>query len=269
MAAKLTPLKKRGFTAPLASERATLGERGITPSIESSWIVSPGQVFVLLLICAGALFAMGLIALIWIYHFGAGALESIFLRKFDVISDQSLPTMFNAMVFQLCAGLSFWAGMISRKTSKPFVLQWLVLSLVFLFLSIDDLLMFHEAVGYVIGVKLSPAERLGGAFYYAWVIPAVPIVLILTLFMLRWFLHLPVRSRSLGALAALLFLAGAIGLEMFSSAVDYQRGAASVLTLSTSFVEEALETIGPIIFVYVLLDYLRRDDARLRIGFSA
>ena len=125
-------------------------------------------------ICASALFAVGLIALVWIYQFGAGEFKSLFLRKFDVISDESLPTMFNAMVFQICAGLSLWAGLITRKASKPFVLQWLVLSLVFLFLSIDDLLMFHEAVGYVIGVKFSPAERLGGAFYYAWVIAAVP-----------------------------------------------------------------------------------------------
>lgn len=132
--------------------------------------------------------------------------------------------------------------------------SWALLSAVFVVLSIDELLAFHERaiqpVRDAFGIE-------GGPFFYAWLIPGAVVVVVLGLVLLPFLRRLPLDTSARMVLSAAAFLAGGMGLEAVAGAseavaiLDAPRQTVAYLVLVTF--EEGLEMVGVAIFIATLL----------------
>ena len=101
--------------------------------------------------------------------------------------------------------------------------------------------------------------RPTGIFHFVWVVPYGIATLVLAAVMLPWFLTLDGRTRRWFATSAVIFVSGAIGMEMVSGRylelVNERRGLVYQLMVAA---EETLEMAGLIVFNYSLLCVLQR-----------
>jgi hypothetical protein len=116
--------------------------------------------------------------------------------------------------------------------------------------------MIHETV---IGDSLRANFALTGIWYYAWYIVYGVLVLGFAVLYWRFFWGLPAHVRRRFAIAAALFLTGAVALEMTGSylwSLQHLEPATRELLLALeAAIEEPLEMAGIAYFVYALLDY--------------
>ena len=218
------------------------------------------------------------------------------LRLFDVGEERSIPTWFESILFLLCSVLLAVVAVAKRQRNDRYSLHWIVLSIILLLLSLDEVASIHEAIG-------QQSERLlnyttgitpGGAISFFWVVPGAVFVFIVLLAYLRFLANLPQTTRRLFLFAGALFVLGALGIEMLTAQVISSssgiadwiesssggivgQGSASAIPtilkgLQTS-VEEMFEMLGLSAFVYALLAYIRSyvEDisVRVRIDKSA
>jgi len=212
------------------------------------------------------------------------------LRLFDVGEERSIPTWFESMQFMLCSVLFAVVAVAKRQRSERYSLHWGVLSLILLYMSLDEVATIHETMG-------AELERLlhyytgftpGGAISYFWVVPGALFVVVVVLAYLRFLVDLPRTTRWQFVFAGALFLLGALGLEMLSAQVASSSGAIASWVASssggridqasasavptilkggqTSF-EEMFEMLGLTAFIYALLAYIRSyvEDITVRV----
>lgn len=134
--------------------------------------------------------------------------------------------------------------------------------------------MFHD--------RTTPHVRemfdLSGAFYYAWVVPAIICLAVFSLFYFRFLLALPRRTQRLFVLAAVIYVGGALGFEMIGA--DYNTSMGHVYQDTPllgvdlahdliGLVEESLEMLGMVVFFYALSDYIHRRWRSITLRFEA
>jgi hypothetical protein len=218
------------------------------------------------------------------------------LRIFDVNEERSIPTWFESIQFLLCSILLAVVAVAKKQRNDRYSLHWGVLSIILLFLSLDEVAAIHEALG-------AQSERLlhnttgftpSGAISFFWVVPGAVLVFIVLLAYLRFLGHLPQTTRRLFLFAGALFVLGALGLEMLTAQVVSSSGGIADWVASSSggivdrqsasaiptilkgvqtSIEEMFEMLGLTAFVYALLAYIRSYvediNVRVRIDKSA
>ena len=175
------------------------------------------------------------------------------LNKLDVDWEGSLPSYFSSL---LLIGSSVLLGIIAfhKKANRDdYSLHWLGLSIIFFLLSIDETVAIHEGFVY----PLQDLLGASGFFYYAWVIPGIICVGIFGLAYWRFVMHLPPKARKLFILAGMIFLSGAIGMELIGGKWADTIGIENLVYVLIVTVEESLEMTGIVVFIYALLQYLK------------
>src|ERR687893_2197236 len=144
------------------------------------------------------------------------------LRLFDVGEERSIPTWFESTQFLLCSLLLAVVTVAKRQRNDRYSLHWGVLSIILLLLSLDEVASIHEAIG-------QQSERLlnsitgftpSGAIKFFWVVPGAIFVVVVLLAYLRFLADLPRSTRRWFVFAGVLFVLGALGLEMLSAQVS-------------------------------------------------
>jgi hypothetical protein len=178
-----------------------------------------------------------------------------FLPLFDVSLELNIPTFFSLLILLFASLLLLIIALLQAKQQKHDVSKWLILSLGFLYIAYDDGFQVHEDLVGMIRPMLWNGNL--GVFYYAWIIPVIPMVFILALFFWKFLFRLPSVTRITFVLAAICYLGGSIGFEMIGGYYDELHGGFNSLTYNLiSTMEETMEMIGVIIFIYGLLVYL-------------
>ena len=178
-----------------------------------------------------------------------------FVRFLSVDKEKNLPTFFSTSLLFFAALLLSVVTVLERKRSNSYAFYWAILSCGFFVMAGDELLQFHERL-------ITPGrELLGndylGIFHFAWVIPGIALVVILALFFRRFLLSLARTTRLAFLTAALLYVGGAIGLELAGGYVAQSQGQTySVLYASITTLEESLEMAGIIVFIWALLMHI-------------
>ena len=212
------------------------------------------------------------------------------LRLFDVGEERSIPTWFESMQFMLCSVLLAVVAVYKRQRSERYRLHWGVLSLILLYMSLDEVATIHETMGAELQRLLHYLTGFtpGGAISYFWVVPGALFVLVVGLAYLRFLFDLPRDTRRWFVFAGAVFLLGALGLEMLSAQVASSAGAIAGWVASasggsisqasakavptilkggqTSF-EEMFEMLGLTALIYALLAYIRTyvEDITVRV----
>jgi len=180
----------------------------------------------------------------------------------DADQEASLPTWWGILLLLLCALASALAAL-AEAAPRERRYRW-SLAAIFLLLSADEQAMAHEHLI----VPLRDRFGLGGILFYAWVVPALVAVAVLTLIYARFVLRRPPPIRNLLILSAAIFLSGALGLEMLGGWWTENRSDTELAYQMITSVEESLEYLGASLYIYAVLRDLQTGRSSLRVAVS-
>ncbi|MBK8903195.1 MAG: glycosyltransferase [Anaerolineaceae bacterium] len=190
-------------------------------------------------------------------QFSKYALGDAFLNGlvplFYVDTEQNIPTYFSVFLILIAAFLLTAVAILSGKQKSPHMSKWAILSLGFLLMAVDEAFQFHERLNIPVGRLLGDGSL--GVFYFPWVIPGITLVCVLGLFFLKFLLDLPAATRIRFMLAAIVYIGGAIGVELIGSSHAELHGYENWTYSMIATVEESLEMAGLIVFIRALLNY--------------
>lgn len=163
------------------------------------------------------------------------------------------------IVLGKCVVVCEWPG----KQNPPYI--WYALVGIFLFLSIDEGASIHELL-------MDPVKNAlnitSGFLYYGWFLVYGVVVVALALAFLRFYLRLSRQMKVLMFLAAVLYLAGAIGMGALGGSLASSLDSETWRTYSLiSITEETLELLGVTTLIYASLVNLRANKYIEKIQF--
>lgn len=171
----------------------------------------------------------------------------------DLDGEANVPTLFSMGLLLVSSALSF---LIARTESSSGAVPsrsgyWRLLSVLLLLMAADELLMFHETVGGF----LDRVFHVAGV--YTWVLPGALLVVWFIQFFLRFFRSLPGTVRTSLLLSLLLFVGGAVGVEVLEGLNRSVTGEFGLRGLLLTNMQETLEMLGAAVLLKTLLVYIR------------
>ncbi len=225
---------------------------------DTSINLTPRKAARFLLAVVAALVACSIVVTVMMYLLPDFFMRDFLFQKFSVNQEQNFPTLYASLALLICAGLLFAIARFKQQTRGRYLNHWRFLSLTFVYLSIDELTEIHEAAS-------DPMHRLGinGFLHNAWLIPAAVVFLIFGLSFVGFLLHLPKSTRRLFIFSCCLFLAGAAVVELFGGYYAFLNGRDNLGYVLITTVEETLEMLGIVAFIYTLMTYMQQIGIRL------
>lgn len=181
------------------------------------------------------------------------------LDIFSVNLEESIPTWYSSLNLFLAACLLGWIAMIKRTHKEPFATHWAGLALIFLYLSIDEGAEIHETAS----GPLQDAFNTTGFLEFGWLILGIPLVILFGLVYVRFWWKLPQPTRTLFAIAGILYVGGAVVIEAISANQYALDNGSSFIYLVIATIEETCEMLGVVTLIYALLRYLWDHDRAL------
>ncbi len=229
--------------------------------------INPRKVGLFLAICSLYLAVQSLFGEYLLENVLSGEIDSIvtlFIDLFSVNLEESIPTWYSTLLLFSSAVLLAFIAAIKRKHKEPYAAHWIGLSILFLYLSMDEGAAIHE----IFVDPLQAAFNTTGYLAFAWQIVFVPLVVIFALLYLKFLFHLPTRIRNLLILAGVLFVGGAVVVEAISANRWYLDGGVSFPYLAIATVEELCEMLGVVVFIFALLLYADENQYTAVTHFS-
>jgi hypothetical protein len=182
---------------------------------------------------------------------------------FSLSHEQNLPTWVSACLLFSCAVTLALIASDERRRGSRWVRHWWALSLIFFYISVDELASIHE--------NANQWFDLSGVFYFGWVIPASIAVAIVGLSYLRFLGALPPRTRRQFLIAGACYVGGALGIELLLGWWTDRVGDKNFGYGMIDLVEESMEMIGVALFLLAVLEYLGgpAQEFRVRLTSSA
>ncbi|HSG15936.1 MAG TPA: hypothetical protein VLE70_06390 [Anaerolineae bacterium] len=178
------------------------------------------------------------------------------VRLFHVGQEGNITTWFSSMLLSMSAVLLALIAAGKRARREPYIKHWTGLAVIFIYLSLDEAAKIHELTI----DPLREALNLTGALYYAWVIVAIPLLLLLAVLYLHFLLDLPGMTRLLFVAAGAIYVFGGMGMDMVGGIVltsDLERSLALADLLI--IIEEFLENVGVALFITALVLYMKQE----------
>ncbi|NND80879.1 MAG: hypothetical protein HKN50_00480 [Gammaproteobacteria bacterium] len=195
-----------------------------------------------------------------------------FVRLIDLDYEGNIPTLFSALLFFFNGLLLYLMYQASAQSSAKSNAAggssgsgyWLGLALIFCYLGVDEGTRLHEEIGDIFE-NIVVAD---GLLYFPWVVPYSAALLIAVLIYFKFYLGLERSLQVRLFVSAVVFLSGAVGVEMLSAQEASVAGTSS-LTYSVLYtIEESLEMAGLIILSDTLLGVLAgRKGSELSLRF--
>lgn len=175
-------------------------------------------------------------------------------RYFDLDEELTIPAWYSSIVLVACGMLVLAISRLAKQSGSRDVLRWTLLGVAFVGMGLDEAVGLHERLI----DPLREAFQLSGIFHFAWVVPALFIVLGVAAYMTPLLFRLPFRTAGLFLLAGGLYVGGALGMEMVGGAVASAQGTQTLLYQLIVTVEESLEIAGFTVFFVGLVDHIGR-----------
>lgn len=228
-------------------------------------VISPKKITRFLTVSIGLLLLGHVAAFIedYVRHAHSRLAQNI-IKWFDFNLEYNIPTWFSVIILFFAAMLLFLIYLYEKVNKSKYAVYWIVLGFIFIFLSIDESVGFHEEIAKLLRPKLG--EQASGFLYWAWVIPYGIFVIVAGVFFLRFVLGLPVRTRNLFILSGAMYILGALGLEFVEGYLYVHYGLDHIYNRILYCIEELLEMGGIIVFIHALLCYMEANKMKLIIA---
>jgi hypothetical protein len=188
-----------------------------------------------------------------------------FVPLFDINGEYNIPALYSACAIWFSAALLFFIHKQEIKAGTPKAYYWRHFAYLFIFLGIDELASIHEIFG-----RFAPMiwERFPSLYISRkWIIPFTPVVLAMAVYFFRFFLLLSKQNKIRFAAAGVVFLSGAVGIEILGEWFANKYNMPRIFRGFSAIAEEGCEMIGIVLFIRGLLMHIQRfgDDARMDI----
>lgn len=182
--------------------------------------------------------------------------DSVFglVSMFDLDKELSIPSFFSAIQLFIVGMLLIYIYFLRKEKEESDVLYWKWLSFIFVFLSIDEACSIHELLNKPTEILLNTS----GVFKYPWTITYGAGLILFGCCFFKFITNLDKKTRYWMFLAFLIYVGGAIGMEMVSGLHTEIVGRENIIHSFITTMEETLEMIGVTVFLLALLDYLNR-----------
>ena len=235
MAGQVTPIDRR------AGVRDAPASAALTPAL-------------LLKVVVPAIVVLNVLNLVAVYRFHGGhGGEDRFFELFSLDQEANVPSWFSSALLLSAAALVALVALDASARSDRWTRHWAGLVLVYVVLSLDETAEFHERIGSWLRAQLD----LGGPLRYAGIIPMLVFAVLVGIAYVRFLLALPRETLSRIVVAAVVYIAGAAGVEALTGWWS-EGGEHATTTLLISTVEENLEMAGTILFMLAVLGYYAR-----------
>lgn len=175
------------------------------------------------------------------------------IQVFDLRVERNLPTAYSTLLLALAALVVFFVAVRCRSRGDAEYRRWGILSLVLLFLSVDETAALHERSTFLIREYLRPT----GILHDAWVIPFAVLLVVLAVYFWPFLKRLPPDTRNRFILAGAVFVGGAFGMELVEG--YYESCCGTWVDSRYAFmagIEEMCEMIGMTMFIDAALRHL-------------
>jgi len=207
----------------------------------------------LYLIAAIVLVSVHIILLVLVNFYESSLLDRIG-PLFYLGVESNFPSWFSSMILLSGSLMLFILYKITSDTEPDKF--WAFLSVVFVFLSMDEAISLHEHFIWA----LRERYNLTGFFFFGWVIPGIAFVAIVGSMSIPFLRRLPPKVATHLMIAGGAYVFGAVGFEMIGG-FFYERisedNYTSEMYRAIATVEESLEMGSIIFFNYVLIRYMR------------
>ena len=213
--------------------------------------ISPKKVAKYLFLIISGLLTLHIIGQVAKFGFGSNQLYG-FVPLFFMGGESNIPAFYSSAAIFTCAVLLFVIGVVRSRVRSGDHLHWLGLALIFVFLSMDEALRFHERL-------LRPMHNLfgdEGIFHLGWTVPYAFLVFIVGLVYRKFVFNLPTRSRNLFVLAGFIYIGGALGMEVLESFYVEKHGWQNPIAVTMITIEDTMEMSGIALFLYALTSYI-------------
>lgn len=183
------------------------------------------------------------------------------IPMFDLGGEGNVPTLFSFLLIAANAALLGCIAADARRRDDAMALRWKLLAIIFVFLAVDEMVGLHELSGKPLRILLDAS----GAFTYAWVVLAIPLLVLLGLYYLRFVLALPTTTRDLVVFAGFIYVGGALGMEMIGGLYSPEYGTRTLTYGICEVIEETLEMAGMAVFLLTLKHYASRHVSEVRL----
>ncbi len=183
-----------------------------------------------------------------------------FVELFDMNLESNVPAWYTAFLMIIISGLTF---LIYKIQTMPLQKYFLLLSVIFLFMSIDVISSVHEVLNNPVRNLFKPVA----IFYWAWIIPGSAFVILFVFYFSKLLNMISARFRKLFILSGIIYLTGAIGFEMLGGWLYSNKLGNSYYYVFEVVIEESLEIFGLLLFIKSLIEYLKTNAFTVRISF--
>ncbi len=207
------------------------------------------------------LFALNLLS-ISLIEYNSG--RSYGLGKFHFDREDSFPTYFSSVILFFSAVVLSVITVLKTRLKNRYSKHWLMLSLIFVFMSIDETIGIHE----MLTEPVRLAFNLSGYFRFSWVLPGLVVIIFLFFTYFKFLRSLPASYRNGFLLSCAIYITGAVGFEMIGANLydGLERPQKDLYYNLAMTMEESLEMMGVLLFISKLLSYLKSLTAEIRLN---
>lgn len=203
-------------------------------------------------------------------------------RLLYVDREQNIPTYFSSLLL-LAAALLAIAASTTEQQKKGIKAMWVLLGLGLLAVSLDEFISMHEMYGSKIGLAMmgdktsaddfqwnatSQIGNLEVLHVFAWVIPALAVLVLAAPFAWAFVRALPAQIRPLVLASGVVFVTGALGFEVLTALLETKVGYESPWYSVGVVIEESLEMVGATMFIVAMVRHFAARVGSLRIDLN-
>jgi len=170
---------------------------------------------------------------------------------FDFNTEANIPTFYSSLSLLLCSILLAFISLAQKKHLSSYI-YWGGLSIIFLYLSIDEIAEIHERLN----DRIDQIWNFSVLLYYAWILPYGIALLLLLGIYLKFLISLPRKFLHLFIISGVTYVSGAIGIESLSGWFHKLYGNKNLFYSILYTCEEFFEMLGIVFFIYTLLLYI-------------
>jgi hypothetical protein len=188
------------------------------------------------------------------------------VHMFDLDRGGNIPAFYSVIVV-LFAALCLWLiADHAARSGRAYARHWKILAILLAIVALHEGTQLHHL--FVIRPETQEQRLTWGPFYFSWTLSYGVAVLVVGLIYLPFILHLPRATRYLVLVAGLLYVSGALGMEMVAGLYIAEGGTRDFAFTTMTAVEEFLEMTGMLVFIYALMDYMAHRHIGLQLGIK-
>lgn len=186
------------------------------------------------------------------------------LLYLNVSGENNIPSLYSSTLLLLSAVLLCLISISENKSQRRF--YWKTLSLIFFFLSADEMLQLHENINPILSNSFGFGTSTSGTG--RWDAFSLSLFFLVGLIYCKFLISLPKQVKQMFLIAAIIFAIGGAGIEVvginFFPSIYIEP---TIFSGVLSTIEELLEMLGSCIFVFGLITYMECEVGSIKVDF--